>query len=893
LAGDQYWVEFSAAADTTCQAVDSALLAATALPAVNALAPPAPICQGDVVNLTLLNGQVTNAPGSFTWFRGNPLTNPFAVQLPNALAQTQQPSNGTTYCCRFTDVNTGCNNYTCVTYTVNPLPALTAPILQPFICPNGTFDLTSLQAGFTADAGTFAWYAGDPNAGGTPVANPAAVTSGGQYCAVFTESANGCSSKICINLGTHPLPQLTSLTQQGPICAGDVVDLAARQIDITGEAGTFEWYLGNPANNGVPVADPTAVTPAQGNVFYVVFTNSITGCRNTATVTYLVNPAPALVTPNLAPICAGTTVSLVALEPSIATGAGTFVWFADNVQLTFQQALAQTPTGTETYTGVFTNGLGCSNEVSLSYTVNPLPVLTAQPVQDLVCNGTVVDLTNYQQAITADPGTFAWSLDNTPLTAGQAQAQTLTQPVTYNAVFTAAGTGCTAATDLTFDVLAPVTGTTAAYDCLSNQIVVNFNTATGGAGGYTVSANSPNQNGQTLPNGANWSIVVTDSVGCPQGPISGTVNCIVCDAGTASSPVDTLCCGQTATIAVTGQVLLPGNVIAWALSPASAGPIQDTSDIAVANAAGLVFQSNPDGSLTLNNGCTLPSGEYYATPFVAENPVIEPIFWDTLNGCFPRGQICPVLIADPIDPNWQVDTFLAVYPNGDTMDVVMQLTQSLFPPNGISLDINQGLLNGFFPGGSLPCLPLDLLYNGNPNGLWTLIVTNDGTGPLTFQVPDFTITVDADTCLQLNGVDQVVTVPGSQGVVPPGGTASISFRIPPLPGDFPTVSPSCESYGAPALVVFDQCVGLSQPSALGAMRVFPNPSTGVFSLNFDRQVTGYVQVFDLQGRLVRSADLERTQQRQLDLGDAANGLYLLRVVSGDEVETRQIEVHKP
>jgi hypothetical protein len=136
-------------------------------------------------------------------------------------------------------------------------------------------------------------------------------------------------------------------------------------------------------------------------------------------------------------------------------------------------------------------------------------------------------------------------------------------------------------------------------------------------------------------------------------------------------------------------------------------------------------------------------------------------------------------------------------------------------------------------------------------------------------------------------------VPGAQGIVPPGGTASISFRIPPLPGDFPTVNPACESYGAPAFVVFDQCVGLPQPNTLGAMRVFPNPSAGVFNLDFDRQVTGYVQVFDLQGRLIRSADLARTQNTRLDLGDAANGLYLLRVVSGEEVETRQIEVHKP
>ncbi len=75
--------------------------------------------------------------------------------------------------------------------------------------------------------------------------------------------------------------------------------------------------------------------------------------------------------------------------------------------------------------------------------------------------------------------------------------------------------------------------------------------------------------------------------------------------------------------------------------------------------------------------------------------------------------------------------------------------------------------------------------------------------------------------------------------------------------------------------------------------VFPNPTTGAFTVAFDREVNGFAQLFDLQGRLVASEQLNGVVQAQFDLGDVVNSTYLVRVVSGEAVVTKQIVVLRP
>lgn len=75
--------------------------------------------------------------------------------------------------------------------------------------------------------------------------------------------------------------------------------------------------------------------------------------------------------------------------------------------------------------------------------------------------------------------------------------------------------------------------------------------------------------------------------------------------------------------------------------------------------------------------------------------------------------------------------------------------------------------------------------------------------------------------------------------------------------------------------------------------VYPNPTSGVFTVSFDREVTGFAQVFDLQGRLVVSEQINGTNTANFDLGSEPTGAYLVRIVAGEEVLTKQVVVSKP
>lgn len=105
-------------------------------------------------------------------------------------------------------------------------------MFNPSVCSGSTFDLNTLEAGLTSEPGTFEWYQGDPNSGGTLLtpAQELAVSptaSNDRFCAVFTETASGCSNKVCIDFTINPLPVLNPVPQQGSACVGDIFDLTA------------------------------------------------------------------------------------------------------------------------------------------------------------------------------------------------------------------------------------------------------------------------------------------------------------------------------------------------------------------------------------------------------------------------------------------------------------------------------------------------------------------------------------------------------------------------------------------------------------------------------------------------------------------------------------------
>ena len=117
------------------------------------------------------------------------------------------------------------------------------------------------------------------------------------------------------------------------------------------------------------------------------------------------------------------------------------------------------------------------------------------------------------------------------------------------------------------------------------------------------------------------------------------------------------------------------------------------------------------------------------------------------------------------------------------------------------LPINQVLLD---LAGGLPCLALTDLFTGDPNGVWSISVTNTGTTALDMSVPDFVVVNYADSC-NLITEDEVYNINGLDVTAGPGQTVTASFNLPPLPGNFPTVDENCAAYGEAVKIHFIDC----------------------------------------------------------------------------------------
>jgi predicted outer membrane repeat protein len=99
----------------------------------------------------------------------------------------------------------------------------------------------------------------------------------------------------------------------------------------------------------------------------------------------------------------------------------------------------------------------------------------------------------------------------------------------------------------------------------------------------------------------------------------------------------------------------------------------------------------------------------------------------------------------------------------------------------------------------------------------------------------------------------------------------------------------CDERTTPLLFARQQPTGNEAVSAT----VFPNPTTGRTTVSFSETLSGTLQVFDLEGRLIATQGLFEAQQADLDLSAEASGLYLVRIVSGNRILTYKVTVKKP
>ena len=106
-----------------------------------------------------------------------------------------------------------------------------------------------------------------------------------------------------------------------------------------------------------------------------------------------------------------------------------------------------------------------------------------------------------------------------------------------------------------------------------------------------------------------------------------------------------------------------------------------------------------------------------------------------------------------------------------------------------------------------------------------------------------------------------------------------------------TVSNICGTNSATIDVDVNCIVGVAPAIASLEMALYPNPSTGLFRVEFDALLEdARLEVFDLAGRRVWSRHVENPQgahTETVDLRDQAKGTYLVRLQVGNIVVNKR------
>ncbi len=334
--------------------------------------PNASICTGNSVSLNV------SGASSYKWNPANGLSS------STGAAVTASPAISTTYTITGID-NNGCSGTATASVTVHALPVLSASSNSISICSGSN---ASLQA---SGASNYLWT---PSTGlnATTGSNIAAHPTASITYTVTGTDANGCSVTKQVPLNVNALPVINVIANKPVICKGASTNLLASG------ASAYTWTPA--AGLSSTTGSQVQVTPAS-TCTYSITGIDVNGCSALTTVVVTIQAPPTVSVSNANPsICLGQSTIL------IADGAQTYTWSpATGLSATTGSTITAVPANTSTYQVVGTSSLGCTGSTSTIVTVNPLPNVSVNPTNPIICNHNPVTLTaNGAQYYTWAPG---------------------------------------------------------------------------------------------------------------------------------------------------------------------------------------------------------------------------------------------------------------------------------------------------------------------------------------------------------------------------------------------------------------------------------------------------------------------------------------------------------
>lgn len=463
---------------------------------------PSAICNGSSVQLTS-----SSTTGNAWYKNGQPiLVGGNGQRLTVSQAGVYSVTTTTTiYNC----INTSTNS---ITVSIIPLPTIgiTTLPLTGIVCKGDELTLNG-TGGVSYD-----WSGGAING----VAFP--VIQSGTYTVTGTD-VNGCvnTASTTITVNNASAVSIAMTPSAGIICANDSVTLLA-----TGSVN-YTWDRG--ISNGQKF-NPTVTR------LYTVIGTDANGCKDTVTKTVTVSNLPNLsitMVPESGIICLNDSVILS------ATGANNYRWSQGIIN-----GQKFNPTTTGIYTVVGTDVNGCSNTISTTVQVNPLPVVTIGliPTSGIICLKDSSTLT----ATGAD--NYTW--DNGVVN-GQSFNPISTK--TYTVIGTDAN-GCTATVSKNIQVL-PLPNVWVSMVPDESTVCANTNVVLSGNGAVSYTWDNNVVNGQTFnpTTTNNYTVVGTGTNGC-KNTVVRTIEIIPQPIIKAIASDTSICEGGSIKLSATGGI---------------------------------------------------------------------------------------------------------------------------------------------------------------------------------------------------------------------------------------------------------------------------------------------------------------------------------------------------
>ena len=417
-------------------------------------------------------------------------------------------------------------------------PAVNVVNVADVTCFNGTDGEATVQVSGGTSPYTFQW---NPSGGSDSTAHN---LHAGAYSVTITD-ATGCSATTNVVIN-EPSAIALSFSTTDAACSQSNGSAA---VTVTGGAGgyTYQW-------NTLPVqTTDSAVNLAAGS--YNVYVTDSNGCLATATVVVNNTSGPTLVPGTVTDVsCFNGNDGELSIIVSSGTGPFTYQWMPSGGNDTLARNLHA-----GAYAVEVTDSLGCISLWTGTVSEPPLLIVHAGPDQS-TCAGSPVILGSSPAAEGGTPAySYLWSPDADLSSATDSMPVATPAASTNYLVIVTDAHGCqdSSALTLTVNPVPAIPGITFTNDTLFSTTALNYqwylygNVLTGATMQYYV----PSQPG-------NYTVVVTDSIGCASTSDGFFYNSVTELFGSASVPLIVYPNPAGETIMVSGNIQLePGAAV--------------------------------------------------------------------------------------------------------------------------------------------------------------------------------------------------------------------------------------------------------------------------------------------------------------------------------------------